>query len=347
MGHAVALGSGLVGRFVIERLLEAGHEVTVIDLHIPDAFHANPRVHVREGDAMAHIAELESNQIVVNMLPGRIGDMVRPVLLKAGHQIVDLAFTAEDPHQHEALAVANGSVLLWDVGIAPGISNMLVKQAFDAFGPLDTVSIKVGGNPTKMDDGWSYMAPFSPSDVIEEYTRPARIQVDGVPVEVPALTERHPIEVEGYGTMEAFLTDGLRSVLETIPCATMKEYTVRWPGHIDKWLKEGQSMDETALLEAWTFDDERPEFTWLEVMATAGDANRRTVVQDAGLNGDGSMARTTGLVTAACAMLFLEHGPMEGCGLAPGVHPPEGLSSDAMSHVMTYMQDEGVRFDQS
>ena len=347
MGHAVALGSGLVGRFVIERLLEAGHEVTVIDLDIPTAFHANPRVHVKEGDAMAHIADLEPNQIVVNMLPGRIGDMVRPVLLEAGHQIVDLAFTAEDPHQHEPLAVANGSVLLWDVGIAPGISNMLVKQAFDEFGPLDTVSIKVGGNPTKMDDGWSYMAPFSPSDVIEEYTRPARIQVDGVPVEVPALTERHAIEVEGYGTMEAFLTDGLRSVLDTIPCATMKEYTVRWPGHIDKWLTEGQSMDETALLEAWKFDQERTEFTWLEVIATAGDANRRTVVHDAGLNGDGSMARTTGLVTAACALLFLERGPLDGCGLAPGIHPPEGLSSVAMSHIMTYMQDEGVSFVQT
>jgi lysine 6-dehydrogenase len=330
MGHAVALGSGLVGRFVIERLLEAGHEVTVIDLDIPTAFHANPRVHVKEGDAMAHIADLEPNQIVVNMLPGRIGDMVRPVLLEAGHQIVDLAFTAEDPHQHEPLAVANGSVLLWDVGIAPGISNMLVKQAFDAFGPLDTVSIKVGGNPTKMDDGWSYMAPFSPSDV-----------------KVPALTERHAIEVEGYGTMEAFLTDGLRSVLDTIPCATMKEYTVRWPGHIDKWLTEGQSMDETALLEAWKFDQERTEFTWLEVIATAGDANRRTVVHDAGLNGDGSMARTTGLVTAACALLFLERGPLDGCGLAPGIHPPEGLTSEAMSHIMTYMQDEGVSFVQT
>lgn len=347
MGHVVALGSGLVGRFVIERLLEAGHEVTVVDLHIPEAFHANPCVHVREGDAMAHITDLEPNQIVVNMLPGRIGDMVRPVLLEAGHQIVDLAFTAEDPHRHEALAVANGAVLLWDVGIAPGISNMLVKQAFDSFGPLDTVSIKVGGNPTKMDDEWSYMAPFSPSDVIEEYTRPARIRVDGVPVEVPALTERHSIEVEGYGTMEAFLTDGLRSVLDTIPCATMKEYTVRWPGHIDKWLAEGQSMDETELLEAWTFDQERAEFTWLEVIATAGDANRRTVVHDAGLNGDGSMARTTGLVTAACALLFVERGPLDGCGLTPGIHPPEGLASEAMLHIMTYMQDEGVSFAQT
>jgi hypothetical protein len=65
------------------------------------------------------------------------------------------------------------------------------------------------------------------------------------------------------------------------------------------------------------------------------------------LDGDGSMARTTGLVTAACALLFLERGPLDGCGLAPGIHPPESLSSEAMSHIMTYMQDEGVSFIQT
>ena len=189
------------------------------------------------------------------------------------------------------------------------------------------------------------MAPFSPSDVIEEYTRPARIKVDGVVMEVPALNERHLIEVEGYGAMEAFLTDGLRSVLDTIPCSTMKEYTVRWPGHIDKWLSEGQAMNEEDLLAAWIFDKNRPEFTWLEVIAEAGEHRTRTVVHDAGMNGDGSMARTTGLVTAACAMLFIEQGPDEGCGLRPGIHPPEGLSAQAINHIMDYMQNEGVRFE--
>jgi len=345
MGHAVALGSGLVGRFVIERLLEADHTVTVIDLHVPEAFHSHPQVTVLEGDALAHIASLEANQIVINMLPGRIGDAVRPELLRGGHQIVDLAFTAEDPHRHQDLATAHDSVLLWDVGIAPGISNMLVKQAYDEFGALDTVSIKVGGNPAEKDNSWSYMAPFSPSDVIEEYTRPARIKVDGVVMEVPALNERHLIEVEGYGAMEAFLTDGLRSVLDTIPCSTMKEYTVRWPGHIDKWLSEGQTMNEEDLLAAWTFDEDRPEFTWLEVIAAAGERRTRTVVHDAGMNGDGSMARTTGLVTAACAMLFIDQGPEQGCGLRPGIHPPEGLSAEAIRHIMEYMQREGVRFE--
>ena len=144
--------------------------------------------------------------------------------------------------------------------------------------------------------------------------------------------------------MEAFLTDGLRSVLDTIPCQTMKEYTVRWPGHIDRWISEGQSMNEDDLLQAWTFDPQRKEFTWLEVVASNDSTIRRTVVQDSGLNGEGSMARTTGLVTAACALLFMEHGPKDGCGLNPGIHPPEGLSTKAISHIMDYMKSEGVEF---
>ena len=344
MGNVIALGCGLVGHFVVERLLQAGHNVIVIDLTVPESLRSHPMVEAREGDALEQIKNLKPNQTVVNMLPGRIGDLVRTPLLEGGHNIVDLAFTAEDPHRHQSLAEANNSVLLWDVGIAPGISNMLVKQAFDALGPLDAVSIKVGGNPCQMDDEWSYMAPFSPSDVIEEYTRPARIRVDGVTLEVPALSEAHAIEVEGFGTMEAFLTDGLRSVLDTIDCQTMKEYTVRWPGHIDRWIAEGQGMIESELLEAWAFDPNRKEFTWLEVVATKGDQQRRTIVQDCGLNNDGSMARTTGLVTAACAMLFIDQGPMNGCGLSPGVHPPEGLSAEAIEHIMQYMQSEGVDF---
>jgi len=133
-------------------------------------------------------------------------------------------------------------------------------------------------------------------------------------------------------------------VLDTIPCRTMKEYTVRWPGHIQRWVDEGRHMDEEELLAAWTFDSNRKEFTWLEVRASNDSGTRTTIVQDTGLNGDGSMARTTGLVTAACALLFIEQGPEQGCGLAPGVHPPEGLSAEAMQHIMDYMQREGVAF---
>ena len=73
------------------------------------------------------------------------------------------------------------------------------------------------------------MAPFSPTDVIEEYTRPARVMIEGREVIIPALSDRHEISVPGHGEMEAFLTDGLRSLTTSIPCSEMAEYTVRWP----------------------------------------------------------------------------------------------------------------------
>ena len=152
------------------------------------------------------------------------------------------------------------------------------------------------------------------------------------------------IQVDGYGEMEAFLTDGLRSVLTTIPATEMKEYTVRWPGHIDKWLNESETLDEQLMLDAWKYDTSRGEFTWLEVVAESLNQRKQWIVEDSGLNGDGSMARTTGLVTLACALQFLEHGPLNGCGLEPGVHPPEALHLQAIDSIIEMMMQHGVQF---
>ena len=112
MSAVIALGCGLVGRFVIERLLENGHKVVVLDLNIPEDLKANEGIDARQGDVFENINQISPKSVVINMLPGRIGDKVRPVLLKAGHHVVDLAFTAEDPQQHHLLAVQNNAVLL-------------------------------------------------------------------------------------------------------------------------------------------------------------------------------------------------------------------------------------------
>ena len=347
MSDVIALGCGLVGKFVIKRLLENGSSVTVVDLKVPKEIANLEQVTAVEGDVFSIIDSLPQDKVVVNMLPGRIGDKVRPILIESGHQIIDLAFTLEDPIKYSELAKTNNCSLLWDVGIAPGLSNMLVKRGSKMLGELDIVHIKVGGNPSKVDSGWSYMAPFSPSDVIEEYTRPARIIENNQSVTVPALSQRHLIDVEYHGKMEAFLTDGLRSIMDSIPAKEMKEYTVRWPGHIDKWITEGIDMDEDKLLNEWKFDNSREEFTWLEVKVQRDDSKIRWMVYDNGKEGDSSMARTTGLVTAACAILFLEKGPMDGCGLEPGIHPPENLSEDSIQYIIDYLQENGVEINQN
>ena len=319
------LGGGLVGSFVTRKLVEDGFDVHLFDV----VNRATPAVfHLKDAASADH----SSADLIVNMVPGSIGHDVLRVLHEQGHNIVDLSFSETTPDQ----LPAGQGVVLWDVGIAPGLSNMLVALAQRELGRLDKVSIKVGGNPAQPDDVWSYMAPFSPHDVIAEYTRPARIVRDGTVTVVPAMDELHTVDANGR-TMEAFLTDGLRSLIN-LPADSMGEYTVRWPGHIQRYQRTTLSPDE--LVDAWAFDPQRPEFTWMEVRVEAGEKTRVWTVEDSGKDGDSSMARTTGLVTFACVKAWSERPLFD-----RGVHPPEDLPDDVIHNVMEVLKNEGVAVD--
>lgn len=334
------LGGGLVGRFVAETLHAREHEVRLVDLATLSDLPSGIEF-IQMSIDVDHIAELVHGcSVVVNCLPGRIGHAVRtPLLSIEGMNVADLAFTAEDPRMLDALSRRNGSRMVFDVGIAPGLSNILLMDAAHRLGGLVEAKVWVGGNPQQPDDGWSYMAPFSPSDVIEEYTRPARIRRDGVIVIEPALADRHSVDVPGYGEMEAFLTDGLRSLLDTLACEDLIEYTVRWPGHLQRFIEAG-AVDEAELIEAWAFDPSRPEFTWMAVEATNGNGVKlHWNVLDEGGDGDSSMARTTGLVCVDVVEMLAE-------GVVPehGVMPPEFLATEAgaLERILATLHGAGI-----
>ena len=320
------LGGGLVGLFVTRRLVSAG-----LDVHLFDVVQRSTDATFHLGDALA--ADHSSADIVINMLPGSLGSKATDLLKDTGQRIVDLSFSENTPDELEGVS----SSILWDVGIAPGLSNMLVSMANRKFGRLDNVTIKVGGNPSEPDGEWSYMAPFSPHDVIAEYTRPARVIESGELSEVPAMSDLHSINANGR-KMEAFLTDGLRSLL-AIPAQRMGEYTVRWPGHIQKYQNSELSPEE--LVDTWKMDSSRSEFTWMEVRIVSGDNQEIWVVEDSGKDGDSSMARTTGLVTACCALAWIDWPEM----LGSGVYAPEDLPNDVIESIIDTMRAEGVSIE--
>jgi saccharopine dehydrogenase-like NADP-dependent oxidoreductase len=142
--------------------------------------------------------------------------------------------------------------------------------------------------------------------------------------------------------MEAFLTDGLRSLLDTIQCDELLEYTVRWPGHIEHYLTG--DFTESELINAWKFDQDRPEFTWLSVETISKQGKRRWDIIDEGKDGWSSMARTTGLVTVEVAEMLAE-----GQIKQSGVMPPEilGQSKQLLDRLTTIMRDNGVRITRS
>jgi hypothetical protein len=322
------LGGGLVGSFVISRLVDAGYEVHIFD--IDDVRIEGSIMHV--GDAI--FADHSGADLIINMLPGDIGHLATASLASTGQRILDLSFSALTPDKLEGVT----STIIWDVGIAPGLSNMLLSMAVREYGTLKQATIKVGGNPSEMDDKWSYMAPFSPIDVIAEYTRPARIIRNGEIQEVPAMSDLHTINANGR-EMDAFLTDGLRSVLNGISVEEMGEYTVRWPGHIQKYQLEQNNIVVEDLIEEWKFDINRSEFTWMEIAVETLDGLKfKWIVEDQGLDGDSSMARTTGLVTAQTAIAWLDRPEL----FAPGVYAPEDLPNEVIQLIIDVMKSEGV-----
>ena len=147
--------------------------------------------------------------------------------------------------------------------------------------------------------------------------------------------------------MEAFLTDGLRSLLNSRMAENMREYTVRWPGHIQKWIASKDSLSDEELIECWKFDHTRDEFTWMEIKISYDEYQVIWEIVDKGLYGASSMARTTGLVTIACAMDLLESSANESNWFDSGVLAPENLGTESIDKVINYMRSEKVTINRT
>jgi len=172
--------------------------------------------------------------LVLSAVPGSLGFRTLEAVIAAGKNVVDLAFFPEDPFLLDGPARANGVTAVIDCGVAPGMSNLLVGYVDSLMSETRSVLIFVGGLPLVREWPFEYKAVFSPADVIEEYVRPARYIQNGRPVVRPALSEPERIDFDELGTLEAFNTDGLRTLARTISAPDMKEKTLRYPGHIEK-----------------------------------------------------------------------------------------------------------------
>ena len=351
MARIFAFGAGLVGSYICDQLARQGHEVTAVALghsNVPILEEVRNNLHfeIIEMDAFEYLNSNDLNQydLILNLLPGRIGNSIRADLLTCGLNVCDLAFSDKSPENLSELADINGASMLHDCGIAPGVSNMVVAHEQIGNQPLKSIRIRVGGNPIEPDNEWSYCAPFSPTDVIEEYTRPARIRQDGVEIEVPAITDRHSLMAGEHGEMEAFLTDGLRSLLENpaITSQSLSEYTVRWPGHIDKFLllRENGEIDEEALVEAWRYKVNRTEFTFMDITIEKQDGKK--IIWTFDIPGidveDGrlwpSMAVATGIPFIVGCEAMLD-------GRITGIQSPDQYYSD-LEEIVERLKDSGA-----
>lgn len=366
----IVLGAGMVGKAIAIDLAKM-HDVSAADIdqeslsYLSDNYAITPLgVNLMEEDKIHDL--VKDYDLVVSAVPGFMGFDILRTVIEAGKNIVDISFMPEDFMELNALAAHNGVTAITDCGVAPGMPN-LVAGYHNEHMEIDTFEYVVGGLPFIKVYPFFYKAPFSPVDVVEEYTRPARFVEKGKRMTKPAMSEPEMMFFDKVGTLEAFYTDGLRSLLANMShIPNMKEKTLRYPGHIQliQALKTAGFFDKEpitvnnrairpidftskVLIRDWKLDPDEPEFTVMRIRISGKEeGHSKEVVYELYDEYDkneklSSMARTTGFTATANAELILQ-----GHFAGKGVFPLElvGIDDDCYQFVMKYLADRNVIF---
>lgn len=343
----LVLGAGLVGGPMAMDLARDGEfEVTSADISAEALlklreFPGIQTIKADLGDLPELVALANGFDLVVSAVPGHMGYRTLETLIECRKNVVDIAFFPEDMFSLDEKAKALGVTVICDMGVAPGMSNVLLGYGASMLDHLEKGIIYVGGLPVVRTWPYEYKAVFSPIDVIEEYTRPARYIDGGRLVVREALSDPELIDFPGIGTLEAFNSDGLRTLATTLKGDYMIEKTLRYKGHIEKmavlrdtgfFSKEPLNINGTLispleftsrlLFPKWKLEPGEEDLTVMQVK-TEGikDGVRQRYTWNLydrydSASGIHSMARTTGYAATMAARL-----------IAGGLYQEKGVSA--------------------
>ncbi|KAA3615556.1 MAG: saccharopine dehydrogenase [Calditrichaeota bacterium] len=370
----IVLGAGLVGGpMAIDLAKEQNFKITIADRSAAALEKLAQQTQIQKinqdlsnPEDVKHL--VKNYDFVINAVPGFMGFRTFEAVIQAGKNIVDIAFFPEDPFQLAKLAAEKNVIAVMDCGVAPGMSNVLVAHAASKLDNAEKATIYVGGLPQVREWPYEYKAVFSPIDVIEEYTRPARLVENGKITIKPALTELELLDFPGVGTLESFNSDGLRTLAETMKIPDMKEKTLRYPGHVERMrmLRETgffsqeeieinglkiKPLDFTAklLFPKWEMKDGDKDLTVMQISVSGQNNGKKQKITydlldmfDSATNTH-SMARTTGYTATVITRLIAE-----GIYQRKGLSVPEyiGQSDDAVKYILNGLAERGIIYNE-
>jgi saccharopine dehydrogenase-like NADP-dependent oxidoreductase len=369
MKKVIVLGAGLVGKAIALDLAPA-FDVTSVDIN-EEALQTLQAQGVKTQKAdlsdQALLADLlKPFDLVVGAVPGFMGYRTVKTVIESGKNLVDISFFPEDPFSLDELAKKNNVTVVTDCGVAPGMGNIILGYHNRRM-EIKHYECLVGGLPVVREWPYEYKAVFSPIDVIEEYVRPARYVQNGAVVVKEALSDPELVHFDGVGTLESWNSDGLRSLIKTMPnIPNMLEKTLRYPGCIEylRVLRETgffsyeeidvkgikiRPIDLTAklLFPKWKLKPGEEEFTVMRIRISGSENEKEKTYQYNLLDrtdkstGTLSMARTTGY-TCTAALHLIASGSFN----HKGICPPEFLGEEEahFRFVLKYLKERNVHY---
>jgi saccharopine dehydrogenase-like NADP-dependent oxidoreductase len=375
MNNIIVLGAGMVGSAMAIDMTKK-HKVTLTDINqktldiVKQKCNGLNTLQLDVTNKDLFQATIKKYDLVICAVPGFLGFETLKKIIDAEMNVIDISFFPENSLELDKLAKEKGVTAIVDCGVAPGMDNVILGYYNEKM-KLTDFECLVGGLPKVKKWPFCYKAPFSPVDVIEEYTRPARYVENSQVITREALTDCEYLDFDNIGTLESFNSDGLRSIIYTMPhIPNMKEKTLRYPGHVEyiKVLKESGFFSEDKidingteisplnftskiLFNEWKLGENETELTVMRVTVKGENVDGKIEEITYNLYDEycpetkvSSMSRTTGYTATAAANLFLD-----GLFTENGVFPPEliGKHEACFNYFIKYLEERHIYYKKS
>jgi len=334
MKKAIVAGLGIQGVAIAYGMRALGYQVLGIDIspgNIKNAVGLLARLGTEidtiESDILAlferrdirsrsaqNVIEYDPD-VLISALPFHLNYELASLCIRHGVRYCDLGGNIDTSDQINALARQSARLpVMTDLGLAPGIANIIAELGYRHLGRADSVRIMVGGLPTRPKGSLKYGLTFSPQGLYNEYREDCLIIRDGAKAVVEPLTEVERLHFDGVGELEAFHTSGgISNTLDTMMSRGVRECsykTLRFPGHVElvRSLLFERGMDlemfSQAMINACGFIEDDQVLIDVSVRDHGSDREwsmRCRVLRDKNFT---AMQKTTGLGAAAVGAIL-------------------------------------------
>jgi saccharopine dehydrogenase-like NADP-dependent oxidoreductase len=354
----IVLGCGNIGSVAAKDLAEnlPSAEIVVSDVNKSRAKEATSKIGQDnvswiQTDASNHhelVNTIKKFDLAVGSLPGRMGYKACKASIAAKVDMVDVSYMPEDVMTLKKAALKAKVCIVPDCGMSPGLGSILAGHAVSKLDQIESLHMLNGGLPEKPVPPLGYVITWSVEDLIDMYSRKVSIVKGGKVIQVEAMSGLEEITFPSVGKLEAFYTDGLRTLLHTVEGAKdMWEKSLRYPRHVEKikLLKTLGFFDENPvkvkslkvaprevtakLLESKLRRSDVPDIVAMRIVVSGTKKGERVTYTYHVLDRYDknhkvtAMARTTAYTTSIAAQLLAKKAIKE-----KGVLPPEKIGMD-------------------
>ncbi len=245
------LGAGLMGKEVARDSIKNPQveQVTIGDLDIKRAEEVCKQLKsdkllalsINASNEAEFIEKIKGYDVLVNASVYTLNEAVARMAIKAGVNAVDLGGNVNNIAQKilglDQEAKKAGITYITELGVAPGLANVLVGYGAEKFDELQSLKLRVGGIPVIPEPPLEYNQVYSIEGILYQYEGESTIIREGEKQTVPTLTEIEEIHFDGFKPLEAFHSAGGTSTFpDTFPSLKHLDYkTIRYQGHAEKF----------------------------------------------------------------------------------------------------------------